>query len=83
MRKRRGGFDRVLEYSAVAAAEAALGRAALPGIARFAATPVLLRIVRNRKARNVLLGLAAAGLVLSLLSDWSGRDDEEEWDEPY
>ena len=83
MRKRRGGFDRILDYSAVAAAEAALGRAALPGIARFAATPLLLRIVRNRKARNILLALAAAGVVVSLLSDSAGNDGQEEWDEPY
>ena len=83
MRKRRGGLDRVLEYSAIAAAEAALGKAAVPGIARFAITPVLLRIVRNRKARNVVLGLAAAGIVVSLLSDWRRSEGEEEWDEPY
>lgn len=84
MRKRsRGTMDRILEYSAVAATGAALRKAPIPGVARFAVTPLLLRVVRNRRARNVLLGLAAIGLVATLLSDYTGKDDPEEWDEPY
>ena len=84
MRKRsRGTLDRILEFSTVAATGAALRKAPIPGIARFAATPLILRIARNRRARNILLGLAAVGLVATLLSDYSGRDEPEEWDEPY
>lgn len=79
----RGTLDRVLEFSAVAASEAALRRVPIPGVARFAVAPILLRVARNRRARNLLLGLAAVGLVATLLSDWSGRNDEDEWGEPY
>ena len=84
MRKRsRGTMDRILEYSAVAATGAALRRVPIPGLARFAVTPLILRIARNRRARNILLGLAAVGLVATLLSDYTGRDDADELDEPY
>ena len=82
-RRSRGTLDRILEYSAVAATGAALRRVPIPGVARFAVTPLLLRVARNRRARNVLLGLAAIGLVATLLSDYTAQDDAEEWDEPY
>lgn len=84
MRKRsRGRMDRILEYGTVAATGAALRRVPIPGVARFAVTPLILRIARNRRARNVLLGLAAVGLVVTLLSDYTGRDEPDEWGEPY
>lgn len=82
-RRSRGMLDKILEYSAVAATGAALRRVPIPGVARFAVTPLLLRVARNRRARNVLLGLAAIGLVATLLSDYTADNESEEWDEPY
>jgi hypothetical protein len=76
-------MDRILEFGAVAATGAALRRVPIPGVARFAVTPLILRIARNRRARNILLGLAAVGLVATLLSDYKARDEADEWDEPY
>ena len=82
MRKRNGrALNGLLDLAAVTATGAMLRRAPFPGIARMAAMPFVLRLVRNRAVRNVALGLAAIGLAATLLSGERGRHEPEDgWD---
>lgn len=78
MRRPAGhALNGLLDVVAVAATGAFLQRAPLPGIARFAATPVLLRLVRNRGVRNIALAIAGIGVLAALLSDRADPDPEE------
>ena len=83
MRKGKGhALNGLLDLAAVTATGAMLRRAPLSGIARMAAMPLVLRLVRNRAVRNVALGLAAIGLAATLLSgDHDRSEPEEDWGE--
>ena len=83
MRKRNGrALNGLLDLAAVTATGAMLRRAPLPGLARMAAMPFVLRLVRNRAVRNVALGLAAIGLAATLLAGDDDRTEvEDDWNE--
>ena len=81
MRKRNGrALNGLLDLAAATATGAVLRRAPLPGVARMAAMPFVLRLVRNRTVRNVALGLAAIGLAATLLSgDHDPVEPDDDW----
>ena len=66
----RGTMDRILEYSAVAATGAALRKAPIPGVARFAVTPLLLNAFVPEGVLSVLLNAARwVGVVIAVATD--------------
>ena len=83
MRRPKGrALDGLLKLATVTATGALLGRIPMPGLARIAVTPLLFRLARNPRVRTVALGLAAIGLVATMLSDRPDAADEE-WGEAY